>query len=123
VALPTAQTRNYEFAELDLFKNFKIWRIWTLPYEDTLEDRRARADLIEVYKTVYGHLLKLNKKRIRTDSKHLFSKRVANWWNKLEKDTVGVKMLNQFKRIWKSTTKMSHFIDCCGLLGRLNRLG
>ena len=82
-----------------------------LPYEVrlkklglwSLEDRRVRADLIEVFKIVYGlssvkfdtffefspcgwtrgHSLKLNKNRVRTDLRqHFFSERVINTWNK-----------------------------------------
>jgi len=98
-----------------------------LPYEVrlkklglwSLEDRRVKADLIEVFKIVYGlssvkfdtffefspcgwtrgHSLKLNKNRVRTDLRqHFFSERVINTWNKLDKDTVCASPLNCFKR-------------------------
>jgi len=78
--------------ELKLAKT-KLW---------SLEHRRTRADLIEVYKkfTVYqlsgsaqlshnertrGHSLKLGlrKKRVMTDLGHFFSDRIVNKW-KLE---------------------------------------
>jgi len=89
-----------------------------LPYEVrleklglwSLENRRVRADLIEVYKIVImaylqsslilffefsscswtrGHSLKLNKNRVRTDLRqHFFTERVINIWNKFDNDTV-----------------------------------
>jgi len=85
----------------------------------TLEDRRIRADLVEVYKMVYGlssvrlntffefssldrtrgHSLKLKKNRFRTELRqHFFSKRVINIWNKLDKDTLCASSLNSFKQ-------------------------
>jgi len=71
----------------------------------SLEDRRIRADLVEVYEMVYGlssvrlstffefssldwtrgHSLKLKKNRFRTELRqHFFSERVVNIWNKLD---------------------------------------
>lgn len=92
------------------FKKLGLW---------SLEDRRVRADLIEVFKIVYGlssvkfdtffefspcgwtrgHSLKLNKNRVRTDLRqHFFSERVINTWNKLDNDTVCASSLICFKR-------------------------
>jgi len=88
-------------------------------YVWSLEDRRVRADLIEVFKIVHGlssvkfdtffefspcgwtrgHSLKLNKNRVRTDLRqHFFSERVINTWNKLDNDTVCASSLICFKR-------------------------
>ena len=85
----------------------------------SLEDRRIRADLVEVYKMVYGlssvrlstffefssfdwtrgHSLKLKKNRFRTELRqHFFSERVVNIWNKMDKDTVCASSLNSFKQ-------------------------
>ena len=84
----------------------------------SLEDRRLRADLIEVYKIIHGlssvsfhlffefshhdwtrgHTLKLHKHSIRTDLRHFFTERIINEWNKLDEDTVSATSLNSFKR-------------------------
>lgn len=97
-----------------------------LPYEQrlaetklwSLEDRRVRADLVEVYKIVHGlstvrfdtffelshndrtrgHSLKLNKRRVQLNLRqHFFSERVIDKWNKLSEDTVSALSLNSFK--------------------------
>ena len=97
-----------------------------LPYEQrliqlrlwTLEERRVRADLIEVYKMVNGmsgirfdsffeydpngrtrgHSKKLRKKRFNTDlRKHFFTDRIINIWNALDDRTVTSATLNSFK--------------------------
>ena len=72
----------------------------------TLETRMLRGDLIEVFKilkgyenidqevsfdisesSLCGHLLKLNKKRVRLDvAKFSFSNRVVNEWNILDEE-------------------------------------
>ena len=93
-----------------------------LPYDQRLtelEDRRLRADLIEVYKIIHGlssvsfhsffefchhdrtrgHTLKLHKHSVRTDLRqHFFTERIINVWNKLDEDTVSASSLNSFKR-------------------------
>src|SRR6266536_1931380 len=82
----------------------------------TLETRRIRADLIEVYKIVNsidkidrelfqwkvgktrGNSLKMFKKRFRINiGKYGFSNRVIDNWNKLNNDIVTAKSLNLFK--------------------------
>jgi len=97
-----------------------------LPYADRLrhlnlrsfEERRVRADLIEVCKIIHrlsaiafeslfefdnsgrtrGHSLKLRKQRCRLDLRlHFFSERVINLWNNLDDQTVSASSLNCFK--------------------------
>jgi len=97
-----------------------------MPYEQrliqlhlwTLEERRVRADLIEVYKMVNGtsgiyfdsffeydtdgrtrgHSRKLHKKRFNTDlRKYFFTDRIVNIWNALDDRTVTSATLNSFK--------------------------
>jgi len=84
----------------------------------TLEERRVRADLIEVYKIVHrlsavpledlfdienigrtrGHSLKLRKKRCRLDLRlYFFSERVVNLWNSLDEQSVTAVSVNSFK--------------------------
>lgn len=98
-----------------------------LPYEDrlkqlnlwSLEDRRTRADLIEVFKIIHGlssiefstffefstynrtrgHSLKLAKKCTRLDLRqHFFSERIINIWNQLDDATVSASSINGFKK-------------------------
>lgn len=84
----------------------------------TLETRRLRGDLIEVFKilkgyeninkdlffqhsqsNLRGHSLKLSKKRVRLDiSKYSFSNRVINEWNMLDKKIIEGNSLNGFKK-------------------------
>ena len=85
----------------------------------TLEDRRVRADLIEVYKIMHGlspvnfntffeystnsntrgHSLKLHKRRVHTDLRqHFFTERVINNWNSLNEEIVSAISINSFKR-------------------------
>jgi len=88
----------------------------------TLEERRVRADLIEVYNMMHGlsavkfesffeldnnkrtrghstHSCKLTKKRFRTDLRqHFFTERIIiNVWNSLDEQTVSSCSLNSFK--------------------------
>jgi len=86
----------------------------------TLEKRRNRADLIEVFKILSGfsivpvdtffalsddtrtrgHSMKLLKRRCNKDLRHhFFSERVVNRWNKLPSYTVEAKSVNQFKSV------------------------
>ena len=97
-----------------------------LPYEErlrrlglwTLEERRVRADLIEVYgmskglskvkfdyffkyatdSRTRGHHLKLKKGRVHLDLRqHFFTERVINIWNSLDDQRVSPTSLNSFK--------------------------
>ena len=83
----------------------------------TLQTRRLRLDLIEVYKIMHGlinldievffelnrnelrgHKLKIFKPRINTDvGKYLFSYRIIECWNKLPESVVTAASLNIFK--------------------------
>jgi len=104
-----------------------------LPYEErlvklrlwSLEDRRIRSDLLEIYKMIHGlsavkletffevdyghrtrgHDWKLKKMRSSTNLRlHFFSERVINWWNSLENPVVCAPSVNSFKshlqRMW-----------------------
>jgi len=84
----------------------------------TLETRRLREDLIEVFKILKGyenidqemffdvsqsnlssHSLKLNKKRVRLDvAKFSFSNRMVNEWNILDEEIISGCSLAGFKR-------------------------
>jgi len=96
----------------------------------SLEDRRIRADLIEVFKIIHGlstvnfstffeytthertrgHPLKLNKNRVRTDLRqHFFSERVINTWNKLDSDIACSSSLNIFKNHYKDESYIGLF--------------
>ena len=100
----------------------------------TLEERRNRADLIEVYKILNGfsvvpvdtffalsddtrtrgHSRKLLKRRCNKDLRHhFFSERVVNRWNKLPSYTVDAKSVNQFKSALQKlrTTQIGFFLD------------
>ena len=85
----------------------------------TLETRRIRGDLIEVYKILHGytdinpqdfftfsgfqfrgHGLKLYKPRIRTDiGKFSFSYRIVDIWNALPGEIVSSDSINTFKNM------------------------
>ena len=94
-------------AYADRLDSLKLW---------TLEERRVRADLIEVYKIVHGlsaipfssffefensgrtRGLKLWKKRCHLDLRiYFFSERVVSLWNCLDERTVKSASLNCFK--------------------------
>ena len=83
----------------------------------TLEERRNRADLIELVKIYWGlsgikiesmlntdsrtrsHSLKLKKHRSRLDlRKYFFSERVVNCWNELDEDNVSATTVNMSKK-------------------------
>ncbi|MES9884550.1 MAG: reverse transcriptase family protein [Sedimenticola sp.] len=84
----------------------------------SLQYRRVRADMVEVYKILTGidkadktqlfilnrdtrtrgHSLKLCKKQFRLDiRKHSFSQRTINWWNSLPEEIISAESVNQFK--------------------------
>jgi len=105
----------------------------------SLEERRVRADLIEVYKVVHGlsaislpfqdlfefentsgrtrgHSLKLQKKRCRLDLRlYFFSERVVNMRNNLDDQSVTASSLNSFKSNLSGLRKQSLglFMDSC----------
>jgi len=84
----------------------------------TLETRRLRGDLIEVFKILKGYndicediffvrsnsslrgqRLKLQKKSVKLDiAKYSFSKRVVNEWNNLSKEVIASKSLAGLKK-------------------------
>jgi len=93
----------------------------------SLEARRYRSDLIEVYKMLHGksaakfshffeldesyrtrgHSFKLKKSRFNKDLRqHFFSERIVNIWNALDNDLVCASSLNIFKNglhlLWKN---------------------
>jgi len=118
------EVRDKEY--LDRLKELNLW---------TLEERRNRADLIELFKmykgftTVHfeslftldcnnkstrGHLAKLSKPRCQKDvRKHFFSHRVINRWNALDGVTVSSSSINAFKnRLNKiRKTRKGYFMD------------
>ena len=100
----------------------------------TLEQRRNRADLIEVLKIMRGfssipvesffelskdgrtrgHSLTLAKHRTDKDLRHyFFNERVVNRWNQLDQDTVEASSLNSFKNHLAKLRrkKMGFFMD------------
>ena len=102
-----------ELRNLPYLQRLEELKLWTL------EERRTRADLIEVYKIIRGissvsfdtffefhqygqtrgHSFKLMKKRASTELRHhFFSERVINTWNSLDDRTVMSESLNIFKR-------------------------
>jgi len=66
-----------ELRKLPYLRRLEYLKLWTL------EEWRARADLIEVYKSNLRH--------------HFFSKRVINNWNNLDNKTVMSGSINIFK--------------------------
>ena len=100
----------------------------------TLEERRNRADLIEVFKLINGHTSvmsniffemdtsnrtrghsqKLIKHKFNSNIRqHFFSDRVVNKWNALDEETVSVNSVNAFKKRLEELyrTKRSLFLD------------
>jgi len=98
-------------AKKDYLTRLNILGIWTL------EERRNRADLIEVFKIfrgqsaipasiferstdtrTRGHSMKLLKHRCSTDiRKYFFSERVIDSWNRLDQQSVNALSVNAFK--------------------------
>jgi len=103
----------------------------------SLEERRVRADLLEVYKIVHGlcnslpfedlfaldnsgrtrgHSLKLMKKRCRLDLRcYFFSQRAVDVWNSLDDQSVTASSLNSFKNTLSRLRRQSMglFMDSC----------
>ena len=94
-----------------------------------MQTRRARGDMIEVYKMtgkdkidkeqffpladsnygLRGHSLKIRKDRSNLDIrilKHFFSQRVVNAWNKLPQHVVDAPSVNSFKTGWTTSGKI-----------------
>ena len=113
-----------------------------LPYQErldclnlwTLEERRNRSDLLEVFRiykglstvtfnsmftlsnntTTTGHSAKLIKNRCRLDlRRHFFSERVTDRWNQLPKDVVDSRTIDAFKSQLNRlrTEKIGFFMD------------
>jgi len=107
--------RNYD----ERLKSLNLW---------TLEERRNRQDLIEVFKMykgftrlsidelferdvnikgTRGHTLRLKKKQSVTDvRRYFFSQRVVNRWNSLDQETVDVGRLDKIRK-----TRMGFLMD------------
>jgi len=101
----------------------------------TLEERRIRADLIEVYKMINGissvkfesffefdsysrtrgHSYTLKKNRFNRELRQqFFTERIVNIWNILDEQTVTASSLNCFKRNLdrlRNSTQMGLFLD------------
>jgi len=101
-----------EIKDLPYTERLRHLKLWSL------EERRIRADLVEVFKMLNGltkvkfatffeldttsrtrgHPYKLKKRRFNTDlRKHFFTERIINIWNSLDGDTVRATTLNMFK--------------------------
>ena len=100
----------------------------------SLENRRLRGDLIEVFKILTdrenvnkeqffslsefshlrGHTLKLSKQRSsRQVHQHFFSQRIINSWNKLPSDVVLSTSVNMFKNR-QALGRMFSYLERCG---------
>ena len=100
----------------------------------TLEERKTRNDLVELFKIsrglsaipmeslfeleiscrTRGHFLKLRKKRVETDlRKYFFSTRVVNRWNGLNEESLRAETVDMFKRRLEKycLKKMDFLID------------
>ena len=93
----------------------------------SLEYRRLRGDLIEVYKIKHGAydtnttndlfkmsiVFKLIKPSVKSSTyRHFFTNRIINTWNKLPKEVAGASSVNAFKnRIDKFFAKIMYTID------------
>ena len=105
----------------------------------SLEERRIRSDLIEVYKMIHklsnvnfeiffefdtssntrGHSLKLKKKRFNTELRqHFFTDRIINLRNSLDEQIVSSTSLNCFKngleKLRKQHKLTGHVQSCFG---------
>jgi len=93
----------------DRLKELGIW---------SLEERRNHADLLEVFKmktghsaiaydkffevekhrATIGHSWKIHKQRCHLDPRTYFTGRVVDRWNKLERQDVDCRSVNEFKK-------------------------
>jgi len=111
---------------LEYDDQLKVLGIWSL------EERRNRADLLEVFKMKSGlsavtfdtfftvdsqqrtrsHTLKIVKNQSNLDvRKYFFSERAADRWNKLEQSDIGCGSINGFRNkleIWKTSSAKPH---------------
>jgi len=117
-----------DLRELNYTERLRLLDLWTL------EERRNRADLIEVYKIVNGvstlpvstffefrtdsrtrgHSLKLKKQRSNRDLRlHFFSERVVNRWNQLPSSVLEATSVNSFKSRLQQlrSTAIGFFMD------------
>jgi len=117
-----------ELRKMDYHDRLRRLGLWSL------EERRNRADLLEVFKLktglsnisletffdrsmdsrTRGHSWKILKNRSKLDvRKYFFSERVINRWNKLSQDDVDETSLNGFKRALerRRKAKMDFFMD------------
>ena len=122
---PILQQDIYKIESIQRRATKMVQGLDTLAYEErlrclnlpTLKYRRARGDMIQVYKYLHGlniapegmftlvrgsitrgHSLKLEKKRCNTRLRsHFFSQRIINLWNALKEETVQATSLNCFK--------------------------
>jgi len=102
-----------ELRDLPYTKRLDRLKLWTL------EERRIRADLLEVFKMIHGftnvkfesffqfdintrtrgHSYKLQKSRFNKDlRRYFFSDRIINTWNSLDDQTVSASTVNSFKK-------------------------
>ena len=102
---------------LDYERRLKILGLWSV------EERRNRADILEVYKMyngvsavpfvdmfeisgntqTRGHNLKLAKHRCRLDiRKFFFSEHVVDRWNSVDQNTIDQQSINNFKNCLNS---------------------
>ena len=107
----------------------------------TLEERRIRTDLIEVYKMINGitsvklesffefdsysrtrgHSYKLKKNRFNRELRqHFFTERIFNIWNKLDEQTVTASSLNCLKES-RSTQELNTDGSLFGLMSQDHR--
>jgi len=121
-----------------MFPEFMFPELKDLPYEQrlaklklwSLEERRNRAALIEIFKMINGfsavswfhfftrvensHNWKLAKTRSCHDSRlFFFSQRAVNRWNSLMRDEVDATTINSFKNYLEKrrNRQMDFFID------------
>ncbi len=113
---------------LEYEERLAVLNLWSL------EERRNRADLIEIYKALKGltspsmkamfllcddtrtrgHSLKLGKGRCNSDLRKFFlSERVVERWNKLDQSAIDSQTINQFKNSLQRVrmTRMGYFKD------------
>ena len=120
-----------ELRQLTYAERLHVSGLWSL------EERRNRTDLVEVYKMVSGqsaipaepatksfefntdcrtrgHQFKLKKTSVAKDIRlHFFSERVTNRWNGLLSDVISAKSLNSFKAGLQQMrdTQIDFFVD------------